>query len=198
MCPWLYTTYFSLVTYNELVFAPGCTDDIFSSDHSPVFATFEVGVTSQLSSKTGAVMVTHITNELRLIPPCWPNSVVIPFAWWHRSNSEHWESLDRAGRNRGHSEDVEQGQVLHRAPLLLPWRCEAGPSSKQILLLCRLCRQPTKHTVVSLCRHTALKCEWLAELQRYRVPPTGMVLQTAAKGFSFRPVWKNPPKNTKC
>lgn len=32
--------------------AYGCTDDIFSSDHSPVFATFEVGVTSQLSSKT--------------------------------------------------------------------------------------------------------------------------------------------------
>ncbi|XP_029020280.1 inositol polyphosphate phosphatase-like 1b isoform X2 [Betta splendens] len=32
--------------------AYGCTDDIFTSDHSPVFATFQVGVTSQLSSKT--------------------------------------------------------------------------------------------------------------------------------------------------
>ncbi|XP_034037532.1 inositol polyphosphate phosphatase-like 1b [Thalassophryne amazonica] len=32
--------------------AYGCTDDIFTSDHSPVFATFEVGVTSQLNSKT--------------------------------------------------------------------------------------------------------------------------------------------------
>uniref|UniRef100_A0A4W6EHK8 phosphatidylinositol-3,4,5-trisphosphate 5-phosphatase n=1 Tax=Lates calcarifer TaxID=8187 RepID=A0A4W6EHK8_LATCA len=32
--------------------AYGCTDDIFTSDHSPVFATFEVGVTSQFSSKT--------------------------------------------------------------------------------------------------------------------------------------------------
>uniref|UniRef100_A0A671M6I1 phosphatidylinositol-3,4,5-trisphosphate 5-phosphatase n=1 Tax=Sinocyclocheilus anshuiensis TaxID=1608454 RepID=A0A671M6I1_9TELE len=30
----------------------GCTDDIFTSDHSPVFATFEVGVISQ-SSRTG-------------------------------------------------------------------------------------------------------------------------------------------------
>ncbi|XP_069468572.1 phosphatidylinositol 3,4,5-trisphosphate 5-phosphatase 2-like isoform X2 [Ambystoma mexicanum] len=29
----------------------GCTDDIVSSDHSPVFATFEVGVTSQFLSK---------------------------------------------------------------------------------------------------------------------------------------------------
>uniref|UniRef100_A0A8C4GZQ1 phosphatidylinositol-3,4,5-trisphosphate 5-phosphatase n=1 Tax=Dicentrarchus labrax TaxID=13489 RepID=A0A8C4GZQ1_DICLA len=34
--------------------AYGCTDDIFTSDHSPVFATFQVGVTSQFSSKTGA------------------------------------------------------------------------------------------------------------------------------------------------
>ncbi|XP_076005227.1 inositol polyphosphate phosphatase-like 1b isoform X2 [Genypterus blacodes] len=30
----------------------GCTDDIFTSDHSPVFATFQVGVTSKLTSKT--------------------------------------------------------------------------------------------------------------------------------------------------
>uniref|UniRef100_A0A4W6EF88 phosphatidylinositol-3,4,5-trisphosphate 5-phosphatase n=1 Tax=Lates calcarifer TaxID=8187 RepID=A0A4W6EF88_LATCA len=29
--------------------AYGCTDDIFTSDHSPVFATFEVGVTSQFN-----------------------------------------------------------------------------------------------------------------------------------------------------
>uniref|UniRef100_UPI0037E85721 inositol polyphosphate phosphatase-like 1b n=1 Tax=Semicossyphus pulcher TaxID=241346 RepID=UPI0037E85721 len=32
--------------------AYGCTDDIFTSDHSPVFATFQVGVTSQFCSKT--------------------------------------------------------------------------------------------------------------------------------------------------
>ncbi|XP_056130218.1 inositol polyphosphate phosphatase-like 1b [Lampris incognitus] len=30
----------------------GCTDDIFTSDHSPVFATFQVGVTSQFIFKT--------------------------------------------------------------------------------------------------------------------------------------------------
>ncbi|KAJ8351240.1 hypothetical protein SKAU_G00227160 [Synaphobranchus kaupii] len=30
----------------------GCTDDIITSDHSPVFATFQVGVTSQFISKT--------------------------------------------------------------------------------------------------------------------------------------------------
>ncbi|KAM4702269.1 phosphatidylinositol 3,4,5-trisphosphate 5-phosphatase 2 [Discoglossus pictus] len=31
----------------------GCTDDIMTSDHSPVFGTFEVGVTSQFVSKKG-------------------------------------------------------------------------------------------------------------------------------------------------
>lgn len=31
----------------------GCTDDIVTSDHSPVFATYEVGVTSQFVSKKG-------------------------------------------------------------------------------------------------------------------------------------------------
>ncbi|XP_034055069.1 LOW QUALITY PROTEIN: phosphatidylinositol 3,4,5-trisphosphate 5-phosphatase 2A [Gymnodraco acuticeps] len=31
----------------------GCTDDIVTSDHSPVFGTFEVGVTSQFVSKKG-------------------------------------------------------------------------------------------------------------------------------------------------
>lgn len=34
---------------------PGCTDDIFTSDHSPVFATFDVGVVSPFRAKTGAV-----------------------------------------------------------------------------------------------------------------------------------------------
>lgn len=33
----------------------GCTDDIVTSDHSPVFATFEVGVTSQFVSKKGTI-----------------------------------------------------------------------------------------------------------------------------------------------
>lgn len=35
------------------VFLSGCTDDIVTSDHSPVFGTFEVGVTSQFVSKKG-------------------------------------------------------------------------------------------------------------------------------------------------
>lgn len=38
---------------NILISFLGCTDDIVTSDHSPVFATFEVGVTSQFVSKKG-------------------------------------------------------------------------------------------------------------------------------------------------
>lgn len=34
--------------------AYGCTDDIFTSDHSPVFATFQVGITSHCCSKSGS------------------------------------------------------------------------------------------------------------------------------------------------
>lgn len=41
----------------------GCTDDIVTSDHSPVFATFEVGVTSQFVSKKG-------TNDKRDFLKC--------------------------------------------------------------------------------------------------------------------------------
>ncbi|XP_067853325.1 phosphatidylinositol 3,4,5-trisphosphate 5-phosphatase 2-like isoform X1 [Heptranchias perlo] len=39
-------------TYNQCT-SYGCTDDIMTSDHSPVFATFEIGVTSQFVSKKG-------------------------------------------------------------------------------------------------------------------------------------------------
>ena len=35
---------------------PGCTDDIFTSDHSPVFGTFQVGVSSLPGSKTGELI----------------------------------------------------------------------------------------------------------------------------------------------
>ncbi len=50
------TTNISLVNkeaYTHAFRFSGCTDDIVTSDHSPVFATFEVGVTSQFVSKKG-------------------------------------------------------------------------------------------------------------------------------------------------
>uniref|UniRef100_A0A9J8DBK6 phosphatidylinositol-3,4,5-trisphosphate 5-phosphatase n=1 Tax=Cyprinus carpio carpio TaxID=630221 RepID=A0A9J8DBK6_CYPCA len=44
----------------------GCTDDIFTSDHSPVFATFEVGVISQ-SPRTGMESFSRASIELEAI-----------------------------------------------------------------------------------------------------------------------------------
>ncbi|KAG8003514.1 Phosphatidylinositol 3 [Nibea albiflora] len=42
--------------------AYGCTNDIMTSDHSPVFASFEVGVASQFVSKQGLI-TDHITTH---------------------------------------------------------------------------------------------------------------------------------------
>lgn len=39
--------------------SPGCTDDVMTSDHSPVFGSFEVGVTSQFVSKKGRAQGVH-------------------------------------------------------------------------------------------------------------------------------------------
>lgn len=64
----------------------GCTDDIVTSDHSPVFATFEVGVTSQFVSKKGKV----VNKYLRII--------LLHFLWYlciffFPSNTHHEVSL---------------------------------------------------------------------------------------------------------
>lgn len=40
-------------TFHVLISLTGCTNDIMTSDHSPVFASFEVGVASQFVSKQG-------------------------------------------------------------------------------------------------------------------------------------------------
>lgn len=46
-----------LITFNETFYLTGCTNDIMTSDHSPLFATFEVGVASQFVSKQGMITV---------------------------------------------------------------------------------------------------------------------------------------------
>uniref|UniRef100_A0A8C2U0T9 phosphatidylinositol-3,4,5-trisphosphate 5-phosphatase n=1 Tax=Coturnix japonica TaxID=93934 RepID=A0A8C2U0T9_COTJA len=43
----------------------GCTTDITTSDHSPVFATFEVGVTSQFVPKKGEIEFLHCFATLK-------------------------------------------------------------------------------------------------------------------------------------
>lgn len=48
--------------YNFATSLVGCTNDIMTSDHSPVFSTFEVGVASQFVSKHGTV--SNFTRQL--------------------------------------------------------------------------------------------------------------------------------------
>ncbi|KAK1804041.1 hypothetical protein P4O66_020085 [Electrophorus voltai] len=45
----------------------GCTDDIFTSDHSPVFATFHVGVTTQLPRADSSVASDRAWIELETV-----------------------------------------------------------------------------------------------------------------------------------
>ncbi|XP_035388191.1 inositol polyphosphate phosphatase-like 1b isoform X2 [Electrophorus electricus] len=45
----------------------GCTDDIFTSDHSPVFATFHVGVTAQLPRADSSVASDRAWIELETV-----------------------------------------------------------------------------------------------------------------------------------
>lgn len=41
--------FFEIIILNQMSY--GCTTDIMTSDHSPVFATFEIAVASQYVSK---------------------------------------------------------------------------------------------------------------------------------------------------
>lgn len=60
----------SILTSSPFPLAAGCTDDIVTSDHSPVFGSFEVGVTSQFVSKKGA----YALGDPLLSPaPPWSN-----------------------------------------------------------------------------------------------------------------------------
>lgn len=50
--------------YKCLFELAGCTNNIMTSDHSPVFASFEVGVASQYVSKQGMTLhPTYATDE---------------------------------------------------------------------------------------------------------------------------------------
>lgn len=58
--PWLDQKSFPFLNQKCLPSPAGSTSDIMTSDHSPVFATFEAGVTSQFVSKNGKSWVVSI------------------------------------------------------------------------------------------------------------------------------------------
>ncbi|XP_036378129.1 phosphatidylinositol 3,4,5-trisphosphate 5-phosphatase 1 [Megalops cyprinoides] len=81
----------------------GCTNDIMTSDHSPVFATFEVGVTSQFVSKNdpdnmsqGGITFMNCMATLRT------KSKTKFFIEYHSSCLE--SCVKREGENQEHSE----------------------------------------------------------------------------------------------
>lgn len=48
-------------SFSQTLQLAGCTNDIMTSDHSPVFASFEVGVASQFVSKQGMSTTSRLT-----------------------------------------------------------------------------------------------------------------------------------------
>ncbi|XP_009082769.1 PREDICTED: phosphatidylinositol 3,4,5-trisphosphate 5-phosphatase 2-like [Acanthisitta chloris] len=84
----------------------GCTDDIVTSDHSPVFATFEVGVTSQFVSKEG--------KELGSVTLCAHEGVILEMIYKPRSRSKCYiefhsyclKEVQRSGENTFQNCDI--------------------------------------------------------------------------------------------
>lgn len=103
--------------------AYGCTDDIFTSDHSPVFATFQVGVTPHFVSKT---------DKKTSIEKAWIELEVIEAIVKTSSKAKffiefHSPSLDETGRsseNDSQSCDVpgflKLGWSFKQLPKLFP------------------------------------------------------------------------------
>uniref|UniRef100_A0A4W5KH81 Inositol polyphosphate-related phosphatase domain-containing protein n=1 Tax=Hucho hucho TaxID=62062 RepID=A0A4W5KH81_9TELE len=110
----------------------GCTNDIMTSDHSPVFSTFEVGVASQFVSKHGTVY--NFTRQ-RHRTGCATNARVSLYFTKSLLSEEDARSnclsiflsrsqqcvsgWDQVHELCCHPHDKVQDQVLHRIPLQL-------------------------------------------------------------------------------
>uniref|UniRef100_A0A8B9D7T1 phosphatidylinositol-3,4,5-trisphosphate 5-phosphatase n=1 Tax=Anser cygnoides TaxID=8845 RepID=A0A8B9D7T1_ANSCY len=105
----------------------GCTDDIVTSDHSPVFATFEVGVTSQFVPKNGKDKATGSPEPLACIE--WESiEVIVKTAsrskCYIEFHSYCLEEAQRSGENSSQSCDVpgflKMGWSAKQLPVLNP------------------------------------------------------------------------------
>ncbi|XP_057705930.1 inositol polyphosphate phosphatase-like 1b isoform X2 [Corythoichthys intestinalis] len=118
--------------------AYGCTDDIFTSDHSPVFATFQVGVTNHFSSKADPGSgVERAWVELEgieaIVKTASKEKFLIDFS------SSCLEETRRSSENDSQSCDVpgflKLGWSFKQLPKLLPHRSDMDYLQDQHLLL---------------------------------------------------------------
>uniref|UniRef100_A0A8C3AKQ1 phosphatidylinositol-3,4,5-trisphosphate 5-phosphatase n=1 Tax=Cyclopterus lumpus TaxID=8103 RepID=A0A8C3AKQ1_CYCLU len=115
--------------------AYGCTDDIFTSDHSPVFATFQVGVTSRLN-------YTHSSMEKAWIELEGIEAIVKTASkakFFIEFNSSCLEETRRSSENDSQSCDVPRflklGWSFKQLPKLLPIMSDMEYLQDQHLLL---------------------------------------------------------------
>ncbi|TDH07499.1 hypothetical protein EPR50_G00106630 [Perca flavescens] len=118
--------------------AYGCPDDIFTSDHSPVFATFQVGVTSQFSSKTDTnSSMERAWIELEGIEAIVKTASKAKF--FIEFNSSCLEETRRSNENDSQSWDVPRflklGWSFKQLPKLLPIMSDMDYLQDQHLLL---------------------------------------------------------------
>uniref|UniRef100_A0A674C276 phosphatidylinositol-3,4,5-trisphosphate 5-phosphatase n=1 Tax=Salmo trutta TaxID=8032 RepID=A0A674C276_SALTR len=110
----------------------GCTDDIFTSDHSPVFATFHIGVTSKF--KTGERAWIELEGIEAIVKTTGKAKFFIEF------HSSCLDEIRRSTENDSQSCDVpcflKLGWSSKQLPKLLPIVSDMEYLQDQHLLLC--------------------------------------------------------------
>ncbi|XP_014857300.1 PREDICTED: phosphatidylinositol 3,4,5-trisphosphate 5-phosphatase 2B-like [Poecilia mexicana] len=117
--------------------AYGCTDDIFTSDHSPVFATFQVGVMSPCSRSDSSSSVERAWIELEEIDTIVKTASKSKF--FIEFHSSCLEETQRSSENNLQSCDVpgflKLGWTCKQLPKLIPVASDLEYLQDQHLLL---------------------------------------------------------------
>ncbi|XP_017681699.1 PREDICTED: phosphatidylinositol 3,4,5-trisphosphate 5-phosphatase 1 isoform X2 [Lepidothrix coronata] len=95
----------------------GCTTDIMTSDHSPVFATFEVGVTSQFVSKNDS-KYTDSQGEIEFLHCCATLKTKSQTKFYIEFHSSCLESFVKS--QEGENEDGNEGELVVKFVDALP------------------------------------------------------------------------------
>uniref|UniRef100_A0A674I2H5 phosphatidylinositol-3,4,5-trisphosphate 5-phosphatase n=1 Tax=Terrapene triunguis TaxID=2587831 RepID=A0A674I2H5_9SAUR len=95
----------------------GCTSDIMTSDHSPVFATFEVGVTSQFVSKNDS-KYTEFQGQIEFLSCCATLKTKSQTKFYIEFYSSCLESFVKS--QEGENEDGNEGELVVKFIEALP------------------------------------------------------------------------------